>query len=109
MGRLILSPERPDVAFRTSRRRCRFAPRAGKGFSKSKLMVEVRSENGSPTYQAEMVMSLTGTEKARRVAYPGAEVPLRYDRADPQAVAIASIAMGCGDPYEMARKKFEGG
>jgi hypothetical protein len=93
---LILSPARPDVAFRAPRRRCRFAPllqqkgattagktrstttrppgsaaRARKGCSKSKLMLEVRPENGSPTPQAEMVISLTSTEKARKMFEDG--------------------------------------
>jgi len=36
----------------------------GKGFSKWQLMLEVRPENGSPAYQAELVISLTSSEKA---------------------------------------------
>jgi len=76
----------------------------GKGFSKWSLGFDVRPEDGSPTYRAEMVISLTSPEKAQRIAQVGVEVPLRYDPADPQSFAIDSIAMGYGDPYEAALK-----
>jgi hypothetical protein len=80
-----------------------------KGFSKWRLALEVRPENGSPTYQAGLVVSLTSPEKAARIASAGAQVPLRYDPAEPQTVTIDSIAMGYGDPYEAVRKLWQSG
>ena len=72
------------------------------GFSKWALSMDVRPEDGSPAYRADLVISLTSREKAERIARVGAEVPLRYDPSDRQTFAIDSIAMGYGDPYEAA-------
>jgi hypothetical protein len=75
-----------------------------RGCSKWQLVVDVKPEDGSPLYQATLVISFTNPEKAERAARVGAEVPLRYDPMDRQTFAIDSIAMGYGDPYEAVRK-----
>ena len=75
-----------------------------KGCSKWQLLIDVKPEDGSPPYQATLVISFTNPEKAHRAARVGAEVPLRYDPMDRQTFAIDSIAMGYGDPYEAVRK-----
>jgi hypothetical protein len=75
-----------------------------KGCSKWQLVIDVKPEDGSPPYQATLVISFTNREKAERAARVGAEVPLRYDPMDRQTFAIDSIAMGYGDPYEAVRK-----
>jgi hypothetical protein len=75
-----------------------------KGCSKWRLLIDVKPEDGSPPYQATLVISFTNAEKAQRAARVGAEVPLRYDPMDRQTFAIDSIAMGYGDPYETIRK-----
>jgi len=82
---------------------------AAKGYSKWQLVVEVKPEDGSPSYQAALVISFTTPEKAERAARVGAVVPLRYDPLDRQTFAIDSIAMGYGDPYETIRKMLLAG
>ncbi len=77
---------------------------AAKGYSKWQLVMEVKPEDGSPSYQATLVISFTTPEKAERAARVGAVVPVRYDPMDRQTFAIDSIAMGYGDPYEAIRK-----
>ncbi len=72
----------------------------GKGFSRWQLMLEVRPENGSPTYQAELVISLTSPEKAPRIAHAGADATIRQTRkrwrstSSPWAMAIPTRPCG---------------
>jgi hypothetical protein len=75
-----------------------------KGCSKWQLVIDEKPEDGTPAYQATLVISFTNPEKALRAARVGADVPLRYDPMDRQTLAIDSIAMGYGDPYEAVRK-----
>jgi ribosomal protein L7/L12 len=72
---------------------------AARGFSKWRLELEVTPERGWP-YRAELTTSLSTPEKAARIAHAGAEVPLRYDPEDPPTIAIDSVEMGYGNPYE---------
>ncbi len=72
---------------------------AARGFSKWKLELEVTPERGWP-YRTELTTSLSSPEKAARIAHVGAEFPVRYDPEDQKTVAIDSIALGYGDPYE---------
>jgi ribosomal protein L7/L12 len=78
---------------------------AARGFSKWRLELEVTPERGWP-YRAELTTSLSTPEKAARIAHAGAQVPLRYDPEDPPTIAIDSVEMGYGNPYEnvMARE-----
>jgi ribosomal protein L7/L12 len=75
---------------------------AARGFSKWRLDLEVSPERGWP-YRAELTTSLSTPEKAARIAQVGAELPLRYDPEDPSTLAIDSIEMGYGNPYEALR------
>jgi hypothetical protein len=78
-----------------------------KGYSKWELVLSVKPQNGlAAPYQANLTISLSSKEKADKIAYPGAEVPLRYDPLDLQTISIDSIAMGYPDPYEAAVKAF---
>ena len=75
-----------------------------KGCSKWQLVIDEKPEDGTPAYQATLIISFTNPEKAQRATRIGADVPLRYDPMDRQTFAIDSIAMGYGDPYEAVRK-----
>jgi hypothetical protein len=81
---------------------------SGRGFSKWALVLDVVPANGSAPYQANLTISLTSPEKAERIAKVGAEVPVRYDPADPQTISIDSVAMGYGDPYAAVMKALAG-
>ncbi|MGZ3871302.1 MAG: hypothetical protein ACXVJD_00205 [Mucilaginibacter sp.] len=77
------------------------------GYSKWDLVLNVKPQNGTDKpYQANLTITLTSKEKADKIAYTGATVPLRYDPLDLQTVSIDSIAMGYPDPYETVIKAF---
>jgi hypothetical protein len=77
-----------------------------KGYSKWELVLNVKPQDTTPPYKANLTISLSSAEKAARIAHVGAEVPLRYDPMDLQTISIDSIAMGYPDPYEAAIKAF---
>ena len=79
---------------------------AQKGYSKWDLVLNVKPQNATPPYQADLTISLSSAEKAAKIAHADAEVPLRYDPLDLQTISIDSIAMGYPDPYEAAIKAF---
>jgi len=76
---------------------------AAKWCSKWQLVVDVRREDGSPPYQATLVISLPLQRK------PHEWVPKCHcDTIRPTVKHLPSIsiAMGYGDPYEAVLKMF---
>ncbi|QYE32949.1 ribosomal protein L7/L12 (plasmid) [Polymorphobacter sp. PAMC 29334] len=69
------------------------------GASKWRLDLEVSPKTGFP-YQADLTITLSSAEKVARICHRGAEVPVRYDPADPKTLTIDSPAMGYAIPYD---------
>jgi len=83
-------------------------PMASKGFSKWELVLTVKPALGLVVpYKANLTIALTSKEKADKIAYEGAEVPLRYDPNDLQTISIDSPAMGYPDPYAEVIRTFQ--
>ncbi|MGI4731516.1 MAG: ribosomal protein L7/L12, partial [Janthinobacterium lividum] len=69
------------------------------GASKWRLDLEVSPKTGFP-YQADLTITLSSAEKVARICHRGAEVPVRYDPADPKTLTIDSPALGYPNPYD---------
>jgi hypothetical protein len=67
---------------------------AAKGYSKWQLVMEVKPEDGSPSYQATLVISFTTPEKAERAARVGAVVPVRYDPMEHTKLELTFFSAG---------------
>lgn len=69
------------------------------GASKWQLDLEVSPRAGFP-YRADLTITLSSPEKVARICHRGAEVPVRYDPADPKTLTIDSPALGYPNPYD---------
>lgn len=77
-----------------------------RGFHRFRLRFRIEPEAGLPPFEAEQTITLTRPEKIRRMAVPGALVPIRFDAADPQCFTTDSLALGYDDPYAEALALF---